>query len=145
VSSTSANEIGQVFQEAKWTVTFNKTSPNEFRGYVMAFVGIDTVAPETEAIVNSLAGIKVAGRKIDLKSVSGLSQARVAVFIGRPWETLISRPPSPQFYAPRWLSSYRRGTERTAPRKATDRKRNELGSAFRSRVLSIVKPDLNAR
>jgi hypothetical protein len=83
--SDFANEIGQVFQEAKWTVTFNKTSLNEFRGYVMAFVGVDTAPPETDAMVNSLsaAGIKVEGRKIDPKSVSGLSPVGVAVFIGR--------------------------------------------------------------
>jgi hypothetical protein len=44
-------------------VSFNKTSLNEFRGYVMAFVGVDTVPPGTDAIVNSLTGIKVEGRK----------------------------------------------------------------------------------
>jgi hypothetical protein len=56
-----ANEIGQVFQEAKWTVAFNKTSLSHFEGYSMAFVGVDAAPPETDAIVNSLAagGIKM--------------------------------------------------------------------------------------
>jgi len=44
----------------------------------MAFVGVDTVAPETDAKVVRLPGIKVEGRKNRSKSVSGLSQASVA-------------------------------------------------------------------
>jgi hypothetical protein len=79
-----AQDFGRIFTNAKWTVHYNQSSLNHFSGVSLAFVDVEQPPIETSTIFDTLmaAGIAPVQRDIKPSSVSGLTHAGVAVFIG---------------------------------------------------------------
>lgn len=83
--SDFAKDLGEVFQAAKWTVEFNRSSLVIFQGVSSALVAADGPVPEMDVALSalSLAGIQVTRQEIKQEQVSGVMQKGIAIFIGR--------------------------------------------------------------
>jgi hypothetical protein len=80
-----ADQIAEVFEQHGWKITQNRTSLNDFKGFSLALVAIDSAPPEADIAVGALrqAGFDFKNQTIRPESVSGAMPPGFAIFVGK--------------------------------------------------------------